>query len=57
MMFIVHFTLYANTCRLAHHGLGKVQSISEPRFRGTSSRKFAKLHFKREELTLVLLMK
>lgn len=37
-----------------HHGIGKVQSVSEQEFGSASSGKFAKLYFKREALTLIL---
>lgn len=40
-----------------HHGIGKVQSTSERKFGGTSARKFTKLYFEREALTLILPMK
>lgn len=37
-----------------HHGIGKVQSISERSFSGEEAASFAKIFFKRDSLTLLL---
>jgi RNA polymerase-interacting CarD/CdnL/TRCF family regulator len=40
-----------------HHGIGRVQSVSAQDFAGSNGGKFARLYFKREELTLILPMR